>query len=407
MYLFGNQQRRSLRYCNKRKMSYTTYRQNNIDSKRFAVGWLTYVKDSSSAGYFYSACAAAQRLRQDVWFNTNTDLILIYPKHYLTAVLLQMARQVFDIVIEYTDYLLLAPPTLNPGWTCNRWSHVFGKTHFWNPDILPYERVLVMDTELIVKDFTSYKSLFDVVGDYVGVLETFGCSDSWSTRPVDPKYGHYGSGCYTDINAGVIVLKPSRKDFQDLVELIHGGWKIIEKSKNSAFWHRDIINRSMWLPEQELYTCFFVGRSTSISQDFFSIIETPYHWAFDTQGTKLWCLPPGSPAHIVSIYLSLWDTMRHIQWPDDLITLYARFTRYINESGCITTWPRNIGSNPLGSVELKSSFTGHYIGKQITLTGKGTDKDTGKGTGKGTCKGTDKGTGKGTDKGTGKGKRYG
>ena len=249
--------------------------------------------EPSAWSYLMSACVSSHRLLDDRWFTAEVDRVIITPA-IADESLRALLHAVFDVHVEYLESLAFDPP---PGMHCGqtpRWASVFNKLHAWNPDVFPYDRVLMLDSELIVKDFAIYRGLFDLDGDYVGVSESPLIAPDRGHHKLPRTYGDYSTE-YAHINAGLVLLTPSFGDFYRLRALMLGGWDFaMQRCPEMA---RRPQNWPMWCPEQELLTCYFAGRSSHMGpfSALFSLYDTVAHWSYDMYGHKIWSAPERHP----------------------------------------------------------------------------------------------------------------
>ena len=282
----------------RQRAQYRVHRRDR-EPRPLAACWLAYsaphlqAESPEAWPYLMSACVASRRLLDDEWFANSVDRVILTPPiedESLRALL----HAVFDVHVEYLESLHFDPP---PGMLCGettRWSSVFNKIHMWNPDVFPFDRVLVMDSELIIKDFAMYRSIMALEGDFVGVSESLRIDEGCGYHQLPHSYGVYWDQ-YAHINAGLMLMTPDFRDFYRLKAMIHGGWEFAMQ-RCPAMIGRP-MDWGMWCPEQELLTCYFAGRSYHMGpmRDLFSLIDTVYHWSFDITGEKIWTAPHYHP----------------------------------------------------------------------------------------------------------------
>jgi hypothetical protein len=282
----------------------------------YATTWLAYPNPAMGPKpnqpdawtYLMSACVACLRLRADPWFTQNVDCVILTPE-IDDPKLKRLLGVVFDRHVEYLECLHGRPPPGFPSTPIVRWNGVFNKLHIWNPDVYPYDRVLLMDAEVIVKDFKKYRGLFELPGDFLGVSESMEIPRNVGYREVPYEYSSYGSGEYACMNAGVLIARPNHQDFYSMKALLKGGWTYTSE-RRPEYRARPNEQMVMWCPEQEFLTCFFAGRSYHLGpkDEWFSLQDTCAHWTFDYKGEKIWACPLAYP-HLSDLYIKLFGEL--------------------------------------------------------------------------------------------------
>lgn len=144
----------------------------------------------------------------------------------------------------------------------NSWLKVFTKMHIFNKNILPYDKVLFVDSDLIpIKDFDNIFNEYDTPAGWLELVianknNTFNIT--WGEHVfndneiIDSAFTDISQGPFT-INAGLLLVKPDKNTFDEI---------IIELKSDSKIESIDLdgIKKSFyWCPEQAYLTKKFSG----------------------------------------------------------------------------------------------------------------------------------------------------
>ena len=176
---------------------------------------------------------------------------------------------------------------------CNKYTkmhpytHVFFKLHIFNPELFPYEKVCFVDSDLVPMNY--YDSLFmlNTPAGWVEYRKKFPYKDSYAWDRCDfLKHGEPIPKIFTDVdtpggadvNAGLMVIKPNKKEYNSMIRQITGplqSWMGPEKY-HKGFYDFNFDNpigskfvpNSYCYPEQNYLTKRYSGKWTFIEFAF-------------------------------------------------------------------------------------------------------------------------------------------
>lgn len=274
------------------------------DPKRFAYATILY---GSKPSYVCGAMALGQSLVES---GSAYDKILIH-----TADVPMEARKILGEFwhLRQAKYIMSHEDLHNSPYEQARFKEVFTKLHVLNPDVLPYDRVVFLDLDMVV--MRNIDELFQVRPP--AAMANLKTADG-RARCV-PSHGDrmQEQACY--FNAGTMVMAPSRALFELLVS------DVLEAD---PVWHR-----GAWSPEQSYLSNIFAGQLRHISQLF--NLEVKVHsgvplsplWenaavsevavAHFSGSPKVWDCPPGNFLRALG---SKWIKKATSKWPQHVQT---------------------------------------------------------------------------------------
>ena len=168
--------------------------------------------------------------------------------------------------------------------------NMFTKLHIFNSDVLPYKKVCFVDSDII--PLRNYDGLFDI-NTPAGILEPprdMGGEDYGFKHRCIPQCRH-GSKIpkkFTDIwledagdiNAGLLLVEPSMKEFNDMMKEIERPapeWIHKDSPKFRGYYDADTrtVNYFFTWPEQQYLTSRYSGEWHSIGYEFASWCVRP------------------------------------------------------------------------------------------------------------------------------------
>ncbi len=176
---------------------------------------------------------------------------------------------------------------------CNKYTkmhpytHVFFKLHIFNPELFPYEKVCFVDSDLVPMNY--YDSLFmlNTPAGWVEYRKKFPYKDSYAWDRCDfLKHGEPIPKIFTDVdtpggadvNAGLMVVKPSKREYDSMIRQITGplqSWMGPEKYHKGFYdFNFDdpigskFVPNSYCYPEQNYLTKRYSGKWTFIEFAF-------------------------------------------------------------------------------------------------------------------------------------------
>lgn len=214
----------------------------NAGSRRCAYTSLIYGMHDNSP-LIFGALVLGYSLRAS---GTSHDLVLLH-----TEELPEDAKRLLSIFwhLQEVPYIISAQDLHTTPYEKARFKQVFTKLHAFNPDVLPYDRVVFLDSDMLV--VRNVDALFEVRPP--AALHNWK-NRSGSAAAVQPNHGERmdPSSCY--INAGTMVIAPSRQLFDMLsadVVLPDPQWHI-----------------GSWSPEQAYLARLMAGEWSHISQKY-------------------------------------------------------------------------------------------------------------------------------------------
>lgn len=275
--------------------------------KRFAyaVGMFPNPKDGK-ASYLDGCILAALGLKRQ---KTNADVVC-----FITHDISKKDKQKLEIVFDRVFYVPYISPydmggkgdlktiMMDPEIFKNcpnydkthPYVHVFFKLHIFNPDLFPYEKVCFVDSDLVPLNY--YDSLFmlDTPAGFVEYRKRIPYLESYNWDRCDfLKHGEVIPKELTDIdkktgadvNAGLLVVKPNKKDYEAMMKEITSPAKkwIGPNKKHKGFYTfdfseptgRKFIKNSYCYPEQNYLTKHFSGKWKYIEFAFQSWSRDP------------------------------------------------------------------------------------------------------------------------------------
>ena len=170
------------------------------------------------------------------------------------------------------------------------YSHVFFKLHIFNPALFPYEKVCFVDSDLVPMNY--YDSLF-MLNTPAGWVEyrkkfPFQKSFHWDRcdylehgKPIPDIFTDIGTKGSSDVNAGLMVISPNKKEYDEMIKQItspakswlgpgkeHIGFYDMELDKEKSIAGRKFVDSSYCYPEQNYLTKRYSGKWTYIEYSF-------------------------------------------------------------------------------------------------------------------------------------------
>lgn len=167
------------------------------------------------------------------------------------------------------------------------YSHVFTKLHIFNPDILPYEKVVFVDSDLVPMNF--YDSLFtlNTPAGWVEYRKKFPFIESWNWdrcdslvhgKPIPKFITDIDKKTGADVNAGLMVISPDKREYNAMIKELQSPVNLWfgEEHEHKGFWDMDFgnpqgrkfVKKSYCYPEQNYLTKRFSGKWTFVSWSF-------------------------------------------------------------------------------------------------------------------------------------------
>lgn len=270
-------------------MNYNIQLDRFSPKKKYAIGMLAYPGPSEPKwNYLFGACMISFRMKSEIWFRDNCDIIVLTPTINDYSIL-SLIKNCFDVHATYTKPL----NTKFSFKTNPRWYGVFNKLYFWNKKIFDYDKVLILDTDLFILEPVDYiAAIRDTLGPVAGCYENGYLIKNNDVNidclnvVIPNKYTHYkwsdGKSYYNMVNAGVISLEPNHKVFLTMIRDLESGWDKL-KDKYVALKHK---KNNFLFPEQEYLTGFFSGFWRSLPKKFISCETTSCH--YNNHGAKYW-----------------------------------------------------------------------------------------------------------------------
>lgn len=274
--------RKIKRFCDKNyitvKLPTDQYMKKN-GKHRFAYVALLFPDPKSKKDKYMDGCIGValglrkQKVKADIICMCTPDILDI-TKNTL--------KIVFDKVIT-VPYIIPHENLIN----VIRESYKYVFTKFWilNKDIFPYDKVCFVDSDII--PIKCYDTLFtlktpagiiepprDKLGDNPDKsFKKYRCnSDFKHGKAVKKKYTDLWNKEAGDSNAGLWVLTPNTKEFNDIIKEIRSNPKLWI---GSDYYHKgyfdkgDIIHKYTW-PEQQYLTVRYSGKWTNIGYEYAS-----------------------------------------------------------------------------------------------------------------------------------------
>lgn len=262
---------------------------------------------------------------------TNADIVCLVTPDIDTQTRNNL-KIVFDIVQE-VDYItpnensfknsikisqdIFKPCNYLKGGKCSHnYCDVFTKLHLWNKNLLPYEKVLFIDSDLFPLKF--YDSLFtlDTPAGWLEYRKKSPLDLSWKwDRCNEVHHGKKISENLTnlvslkaaDINAGLLLVSPNMNEYDSMINLLKqplANWFGMDKKFKGAWTfggEGPLFNLGYCYPEQNFLTQYYSGSWKYISWIFASWALDPCNsFGIHTAGMhKLW----------LKQYMNSWDHM--------------------------------------------------------------------------------------------------
>ena len=170
------------------------------------------------------------------------------------------------------------------------YSHVFFKLHIFNPALFPYEKVCFIDSDLVPMNY--YDSLF-MLNTPAGWVEyrkkfPFQKSFHWDRcdylehgKPIPKIFTDIGTKGSSDVNAGLMVISPNKKEYDEMIKQItspaknwlgpgkeHIGFYDMELDNEKSIAGRKFVDSSYCYPEQNYLTKRYSGKWTYVEYSF-------------------------------------------------------------------------------------------------------------------------------------------
>jgi hypothetical protein len=287
----------------------------NKSDRDFSFAWLFYptkncIHSQNQNDYIYGAIINKLILsRSEICKKRKIDFCIITPEN-IQPHIDRMISSYFDIHVSYanniqSDFTRVAEKY----WSCdqkNKWDGVMNKLYVLHPDLFGcYKKVILLDSDLMIRNAEKYLLLFDEMDTPSGVYEysnrliynkvkTHLVYKNFRNNQIIPKkYCTANTAHYHCINASLLILKANINDYNQICKDI--------SSPQSMYKHMpQLENHILYFPEQEFLTNFYAGRWHSIDFKFLSTIDSPYHiagkfWTFDffdrrtSIPSEFWC----------------------------------------------------------------------------------------------------------------------
>lgn len=188
--------------------------------------------------------------------------------------------------LKEVPYVKSAPDLHTTPYETARFKQVFTKLHIFNPDVLPYDRVVFLDADMLV-----LRNLDELFGVRTPAALYNEKNRSAGRGPEPPEHGGRmaTNACY--INAGTIVASPSRA----LFELLVG-----DVCQPDPQWHS-----GSWSPEQAYLSRVLAGEWSHICQTF--NMEVTLHSGVPVANTWLSAAPEDIKVAHFSGGPKVWD----------------------------------------------------------------------------------------------------
>ena len=170
------------------------------------------------------------------------------------------------------------------------YSHVFTKLHMFNPDIMPYEKVVFVDSDLVPMNY--YDSLF-MLNTPAGFVEyrkktPFLEAYNWDRcdllehgKPIPKHMTDLEKKTGADVNAGLLVVTPNKKEYNAMIKELkspihtwmgkgkeHQGFWDMDFSESASSNNRKFVENSYCFPEQNYLTKRYSGKWTFVEFAF-------------------------------------------------------------------------------------------------------------------------------------------
>ena len=295
----------SLIYCNdtmKIKVPKENFMKKNGKAKfAYAFGMFPNPKNGEAA-YLDGCILGALGLRRQ---KTKADIVC-----FITPDISQRDKNKLEVVFDkviYVPYIspykmegsgdlktiMMDPDIFKncPNYTKEHpYSHVFFKIHIFNPTLFPYEKVCFVDSDLVPMNY--YDSLFmlDTPAGWVEYRKKFPFQKSfhWDRcdylehgKPIPKIFTDVGTKGASDVNAGLMVISPNKKEYNDMIKQLtspvkgwlgpgkeHIGFYDMELNKEKSIAGRKFVDSSYCYPEQNYLTKRYSGKWTYIEYSF-------------------------------------------------------------------------------------------------------------------------------------------
>ena len=334
-------------YCNdtlKIKMPKPQYMINpKTGNKKFAYIIMMFPNPKNGKASYLDGCLlAALGLRRQ---KTLADIVCIVTPDISLEVRKQL-NIVFDkvIVLPYItpfkmtkDDIILDKGIFKgcPGYDKKHpYSHVFTKLHIFNPDLMPYEKIVFVDSDLVPLNY--YDSLFmlDTPAGWVEYrkkmpyLESYHwdrCDSLEHGKDIPKSFTDLDLKSGADVNAGLLVITPSKKEYDEMIKELQSPvdkWMGVDKI-HKGFWTFDFseganptgskfIDKSYCYPEQNYLTKRYSGK-----------------WKFLEFAFQSWSL---DPCNSFGIHMAGFNPKPWFKEPCGLtIKTYKKYNPYIRE----------------------------------------------------------------------------
>jgi hypothetical protein len=232
------------------------------------------------------------KFKSNIWFKNNCNFYLIVEYENFSDEYISFMSKYFDIIIQYKNSLEMDSKIYQK----EKWNKIFNKFHVFNKDIFNFEKVLLLDSDMLMIKPELYIEIFNC-NTPAGCLEKFWNDIIFSreimNKPIPKNYTDYFNiqkniSEYNCINAGVLLLEPNNNIFDIICDDIKNGWdKTVERLDSLKYRNKTSLKNWVWLPEQEYITGLFSGQWYNLSYlKYFSIIQTQAHHCSNSK--KYW-----------------------------------------------------------------------------------------------------------------------